>query len=261
MLFRCIALWALLSLSATPARPQDLLPPVRVAAAASLKEALDEVGREFQRLQRGRIVATYAATPALARQIEAGAPFDVFIAADEEWMDYLEARSAVIRETRMDLLGNALVLVAPRSADGRWHESDSLKIARGFPLAAALGNRRLAIANPDRVPAGKYARAALTALQVWPLVEDKLARAENVRAALMFVARGEAPLGIVYRTDAIAEPAVRVVDTFDPSLHPPIVYPAALVRGHRPAAAAFLAFVADTHAWAIWRQHGFTVPR
>lgn len=232
-------------------------PPVRVAAAASLKEALDDVSREYQRAQGQQVVSIYAATSALARQIEAGAPFDVFISADVAWMDYVAQRSLVIPESRRSLLGNSLVLIAPRDAPA---PIVNLRIAPNFGLAAALGGGKLAMANPDAVPAGKYAKAALLTLGVWAAVERSVARAENVRAALTFVARGEAPLGIVYRTDAVAEPGVRIVDTFGADLHPAIVYPAALLRtGTVAAATGFLAFLGSPAAQAIWRRHGFVV--
>jgi molybdate transport system substrate-binding protein len=231
--------------------------PVRVGAAASLREALDDVGREYRRLHGQQAVITYAASSALARQIEAGAPFDVFLSADVEWMDYLAQRALVTKSSRRNLLGNALVLIAPRNGPAA---ATNLRIGPQFALVAALGGGKLAMANPDAVPAGRYARAALRSLGVWQAVETSVARAENVRAALAFVARGEAPLGIVYRTDALAEPGVRIVDTFGADLHPAIVYPAALLHGSSaPAAADFLAFLGGPSAQAIWRRHGFVV--
>jgi molybdate transport system substrate-binding protein len=232
-------------------------PPVRVGAAASLREALDDVGREYRRLRGPQAVITYAASSALARQIEAGAPFDVFLSADGEWMDYLAQRSLIAPNTRRNLLGNALVLIAPRNGPAA---AINLRIGPQFALAAALGGGKLAMANPDAVPAGKYAKAALIRLGVWPAVETSVARAENVRAALIFVARGEAPLGIVYRTDALAEPGVRIIDAFSADLHPAIVYPAALLSTSTAAAATdFLAFLGEPPAQAIWRRHGFVV--
>lgn len=192
-----------------------------VFAAASLKTALDEAqaacGRGFR--------TSYAASSALARQIEAGAPADLFISADQEWMDYLEARALIRVETRRDLLGNGLVLIAPAG------HAPSLVIGPGLELAAALGrDGRLAVADPNVVPAGKYARAALTTLGAWGGVAGRLAPAENVRAALLLVSRGEAPLGIVYRTDAAADSGVVIVGAFPGDSHPPIIYPAAVVR-------------------------------
>lgn len=232
-------------------------PPVRVGAAASLREALDDVGREYRRLHGHQAVITYAASSALARQVEAGAPFDLFLSADVEWMDYLAQRSLVVPTTRRNLLGNTLVLIAPRNGPAA---ASDLRIGPQFALAAALGGGKLAMANPDAVPAGKYARAALVRLGVWRSVETSVARAENVRAALTFVARGEAPLGIVYRTDALAEPGVRIIDSFSADLHPAIVYPVALLRtSTAPAATDFLAFLGGPPAQAIWRRHGFVV--
>jgi molybdate transport system substrate-binding protein len=169
-------------------------------------------------------------------------------------MEFVISRGAVQKTTVRNLLGSRLVLVAPAT------RPIALKIAPGFALAAALGNGRLAIAHPDSVPAGRYAKAALTSLGVWNSVSDHLARADNVRSALALVARGEAPLGIVYSTDAQAEPTVRVVDVFPARSHPPIVYPAALVAGARtPAASSLFRYLASNDARAIWQKHGFTM--
>jgi molybdate transport system substrate-binding protein len=194
----------------------------------------------------------YAASSALARQIEAGAPATLFISADQEWMDYLASRDLVDVNTRVDLLSNQLVLIAPDAVPVR------LEIGPGFPLAEALGTGRLAVADPSAVPAGRYARAALMALGVWTTVAHRLAPAEHVRAALLFVARGEAPLGIVYATDARAEPRVRVVGVFPPGTHPPIVYPAAVLRAAADATARrLLASLSSPSARAIFERHGF----
>jgi molybdate transport system substrate-binding protein len=168
-------------------------------------------------------------------------------------MDYLQQRKQVDPETRIDLLGNSLVLIAPTDSPAR------VTIAPGFPLAALIGDGHLAMADPGAVPAGRYAKAALTALGVWPAVAGRIAAAENVRAALLLVARGEAPLGIVYRTDAAAEPAVRIVGTFPPDLHPPIVYPMALTIVASPAAAAFAAYLREPAARALFEAQGFTL--
>ncbi len=225
--------------------------PLVVFAAASLKGSLDEVARAFESSGAGRDVRiSYGATSSLARQIEAGAPAQVFLSADQAWMDYIAARG-LLRGPRVALLSNALVLIAPAARVPR------LRIAPGFALAAALGDGRLAIADPGAVPAGRYARAALGTLGVWKAVEGRLAPAANVRAALALVARGEAPLGIVYRTDALAEPRVAVVDTFPESSHPPIVYPLGVLRGAPAAADAFAAYLAAPAARAIWKRHGF----
>ena len=197
---------------------------------------------------------SYGASSALARQIQAGAPAQLFICADSDWMDYVEARGRTERGTRISLLGNSLALIAPAASPV------NLRIGPGFALAQALQDRRLAIADPSSVPAGKYAREALERLGVWKDVQARLAPAENVRAALAFVARGEAPLGIVYRTDALADPAVRIVDEFPPDTHAPIVYPMALVAPSSPAARELRAFLASPAARGIWTRHGFKAP-
>jgi molybdate transport system substrate-binding protein len=231
-------------------------PPVTVFAAASLKNALDDVGAAYTAETRGAVKFSYAASGAIARQVEQGAPADVYISADSEWMDYLQKRALIVPASRRDLLTNHLALIAPAKSTVR------LRLAPNVPLAAALGpTGRLAVAGPD-VPAGRYARAALTALGVYDSVKDKLAPAENVRAALAFVARGETPLGIVYDTDAKVEPAVRIVALFPEASHPSIVYPVALVAAsHNPQGPAFLRFAESPKAAAIFRKYGFlTLP-
>ena len=234
----------------SPSRAADLT----VFAAASLKEALDEQVSRFQAETGGKTVVSYGGSNALARQIEAGAPADVFMSADTDWVDYLDKRNLLRPGTRIDLLRNRLVLIAP--ADAR----ASLPIAPGFALGAALGTGKLAMANPDSVPAGKYGKAALTALGVWTSVESRIARTDNVRAALVLVARGEAPFGIVYATDAIAEPKVRIVDTFPEQMHPPIVYPIAIVAASRsPNAQRLVDNLGSPAARAIWARHGFAM--
>lgn len=233
------------------AQPDDVL----VFAAASLQTALDELVAPVQRATGARMRVSYAASSALARQIESGAPAQLFISADLEWMTYLSDRKLVRGESRVNLLGNRLVLIAPRTRPA------TLKIARGFALSAALGRDRLALADPAAVPAGKYARAALTSLGVWDSVATKIAAAENVRAALLLVSRGEAPLGIVYHTDAGADSGVVIVDTFPENTHPPIVYPAALTSGASPAAARVLEFLKTEAARAVFEKHGFSRAR
>ncbi len=223
-----------------------------VFAAASLSEALDEVGRVFTTRTGVRVNASYAASSVLAKQIEAGAPADAFFSADLAWVDYLDERGLLKRGSRRDLLGNSLVLIAPADSPLR------LSIAPGFDLTAALGEGRLATADPDSVPAGKYARAALTKLGVWQSVSDRLVRGENVRAALAYVARGEAPLGIVYQTDAQAEKRVRVVGVFPEDSHSPITYALALTVRARPEAARFADFLATETARQIFTRYGFT---
>jgi molybdate transport system substrate-binding protein len=240
-----------LGLGALPAAAagQDLL----VFAAASLKNALDDVNAQYQADTGKTAVASYAGSSALAKQIEQAAPADVFISADLDWMDYLAGKNLIQADTRADLLGNSIVLIGEKGAK-------PIAIAKGFPLAATLGDGRLAMADPSAVPAGKYGKAALQSLGVWDAVESKVAAAENVRAALALVARGEAPLGIVYRTDAAIEPQVRVVATFPESSHPRIVYPAAVMaQSKNPAAGSFYAFLSTPAAAAIFERYGFTV--
>jgi len=227
-----------------------------VMAAASLQESLNAAADTFAGLGHPRPVMAFAATSALARQAEAGAPADLFFSADSEWMDYLAARQLIRPGTRRDALTNRLVLVAPRGSTVR------LTIAPGFALdralSMALGSGRLAMADPDAVPAGRYARQALTGLRVWPMVSARITRSENVRAALALVKRGEAPLGVVYATDAMAEPGVRVVGAFPPASHAPIVYPlAALARSTNPEAEAFRRFLLSPQGKAVFRRFGF----
>jgi molybdate transport system substrate-binding protein len=252
---RALFLMAILvpaAIAAPPAAAQAT--DVLVFAAASLKTALDDIAQRWQRETGKKASVSYAGSSALARQIEQGAPADIFISADLDWMDYLQQRNLVLRETRINLLSNRLVLVAPAA------KAAAITIAPDFPLADLLGGGRLAMALTEAVPAGRYGKAALEALGVWPSVARQVAQAENVRAALMLVARGEAPLGIVYQTDAAAEPLVRVAGTFPESSHPPIVYPAALtVRARRPHADAWMAALSAPAARAVFEQQGFTV--
>lgn len=227
---------------------------VTMFAAVSMKEALDEMAKSYTAQGGVKVVVAYAASSALARQIERGAPADVFISADLEWMDYLAARNLVRAESRVNLVSNRLVLIAPAGS------KTALAVVPNFPLSAALGTGRLALADPASVPAGKYAQAALKALNVWDGISSRTARAENVRAALVLVARGEAPLGIVYVTDVIAERRVRVVGEFPIHLHPPIVYPAAIIANSKSdAATPLLRYLHSAQARAVWRRHGFTV--
>jgi molybdate transport system substrate-binding protein len=199
------------------------------------------------------VVFSFAASMTLARQIDLSAGADVFIAADEESMDYLEQRNRMANPTRQDLLGNRLVLIAPSASNV------ALEIAPQMRIAEALRGGRLAMANVEAVPAGRYGKAALTSLGAWTAVADRLAQGEDVRAALAYVARGEAPLGIVYATDARAEPRVRVVGTFPENTHPPIVYPAALTREATPDAPLFLDYLRGPQARAAFERAGFTV--
>ena len=227
-----------------------------VFAAASLKESLDENVKAFNARTGHLVRVSYGGSNALAKQIENGAPADLFISADEDWMDYVAQKNLLAPGTRRDLVTNSLVLVAPASLDNG--SKLQLKIAPKFALVQALQGGRLALANPDVVPVGKYARAALTTLGVWADVEKSLTRSENVRASLVLVARGEAPLGIVYVTDAKAEPKVRVVDTFAANLHPPVVYPAAVVNGRlNVATQSLLDYLRGAEARAVWIKYGF----
>ena len=245
-----MTLWLLLVWLPSSAAQTDS-PPLIVFAAASLTNALQEVGDGFTKDSSVPVKFSFAASSALARQIENGAPADVFFSADIEWMDYLQSKKLIQIATRRDVLGNHLVLVAPVTSQITLH------IAPNFPLLAALGNSRLAIGDPDGVPAGRYAHEALTKLGVWVIVADHLARTDSVRSALALVDRGEAPLGIVYETDALIDKNVRVVDVFPDNTHLPITYPIALATGAKADAAKFLAFVQSPSAEVVFKHYGF----
>jgi molybdate transport system substrate-binding protein len=227
---------------------------ITVLAAASLTNVMQEIGKTYQASTGKKIVFSFAGSMILAKQIEATAGADLFISADAESMDYLDQKNLIARGTRTNLLGNALVLIAPENS------KVSLRIAPGFGLAAALGGGRLALATPDTVPAGRYGKAALMALGVWDSVKDRLAQGEDVRATLAYVARGETPLGIVYATDARIEPKVKMVGTFPENTHEPIVYPAALTKDAKPDTARFLAYLKTTGPRAAFERAGFSVP-
>lgn len=227
---------------------------VTVFAAASLKNALDDVARAWHEASGNSAVVAYAGSSQLARQIEQGAPADLFISANPDWMDHLERAKLIDPVSRKDLLGNRLVLVA----HGR--DAAPVAIGPGLDLAGLLGRGRLAMAMVDAVPAGMYGKAALESLGVWPSVRDHVAQADNVRAALTLVALGEAPYGIVYATDAAAADDVTVVGTFPEASHPPIVYPVALtLAGDTPEARQLLAFIASPAARPLFERQGFTV--
>jgi molybdate transport system substrate-binding protein len=227
---------------------------VVVFAAASLKNALDAINAQRQKETGRKVAISYASSPALAKQIEQGAPAQVFISADLDWMDYVESKSLIKPETRSNLLGNRIVLVAPRD------KAPAIDIKPGFDLGPILGDGRLAMANVDSVPAGKYGKAALEKLGAWASVSGRLAQAENVRAALLLVSRGEAPAGIVYQTDAASDKAVAIIGTFPEDTHPPIIYPAALTaNASHPDAAAFLAYIRSDKAKPLFEAQGFTV--
>lgn len=244
-----MAVFALLGATA-PAAAQPSGP--LVLAAASLQEAMSAAADRWTGKGHPRPVLSFAATSALARQIEAGAPADMFVSADEKWMDYVANKGLLRPRTRAAFLANSLVLIAPASSRVQ------LAIKPGFPLARSLGTGRLAMADPDAVPAGQYGRQALANLGVWPSVEGRIARAENVRVALAFVSRGEAPLGIVYATDARAEPGVRVAGTFPKGSHTPISYPLAVLKNSKNSdTEGFRRFLLSAEGKAIFRRFGF----
>jgi molybdate transport system substrate-binding protein len=258
MLARALLSLALLCL-ALEGRPlpaaQAQAPQLLVFAAASLTDALQEIGSAYEKTTAVKVKLSFDASSNLARQIEAGAKADVFFSADTQWMDYLQTRNLIQASTRQNVVGNSLVLIA--AADSQI----KLKIGPHFPLVAALGkDGRLATGDPDSVPAGRYARSALSTLGVWDEVSPRLARAENVRVALLYVARGEAPLGIVYATDALVDKTVRVVDTFPANTHPPLVYPVALTKSAQSAAAAFVAYLTGPRGHEVFAKYGFTEP-
>lgn len=227
---------------------------VTVFAAASMKNVLDDIGHQYQADTGKRIRVSLAASSSLAKQIENGAPGDIFISADLDWMNYLALHQLIRPETRRNLLGNQLVLVASLE-NNNW-----VKIKPGFPLSKMLRGGKLAMGNTSAVPAGKYGKAALEKLGVWPSVQGQIAQAESVRAALALVARGEAPFGIVYKTDAEAEANVKIVGIFPEDSHPPIIYPVALLRDSRnPDAAAFLNYLESRRAKPLFEKHGFLV--
>ncbi|MDR3763270.1 MAG: molybdate ABC transporter substrate-binding protein [Acidobacteriota bacterium] len=227
---------------------------VMIYAAASMKNVLDDIGTQYKAQTGKSIKVSLAASSALAKQIENGAPGDIFISADLDWMDYLAQRKLIKPETRKNLLGNQLVLIAPLESDA-W-----AKIKPGFPLAKLLKGGKLAMGNTSSVPAGKYGKTALEKLGVWGSVQNQIAQAESVRAALALVARGEAPLGIVYKTDAEVEPHVKIVGVFPEDSHPPIIYPVALLSdSHNHDAAAFLAYLESPKCKPIFQKYGFNV--
>jgi molybdate transport system substrate-binding protein len=237
--------------AAHAAEAQELL----VFAAASLKDALDAAIVEYTAADSGReVVASYASSSTLARQIEQGAPADLFISANPEWMDYLAERGLIHADSRTDLLGNGLVLVAPEDSEV------SVEIAPSFDLLGSLAGGRLAMGDPDHVPAGVYGKAALESLGVWHEVAPAVVRADNVRAALALVARGEAPLGIVYRSDAVADPSVRIVGAFPEDSHPPIIYPVAVIADSKhPGAAGLVDFLKSRSAASVFERYGFSL--
>lgn len=247
---------AALASAAGGARPAEAQgKDVVILAAASLKNALDDASAAWTKQTGKSTKISYAASSALARQVEAGIPADIFISADVPWMNHVAERKLIKAPSRSDFLGNQIVLIAAKDS------KIDLKIDKGFGLRAALGNHgRLAMGNVDSVPAGKYGKAALESLGVWPSVADRVAQAENVRMALTLVSRGEAPLGIVYKTDAASDPNVRIVGAFPDGTHPPIIYPMALLAGStNPDAQAFVDYLKSPAAKPFFEKQGFTV--
>jgi molybdate transport system substrate-binding protein len=226
---------------------------ITVFAAASMKNALDDINAAFTKAADVKVVASYAASSALMKQIEQGAPADVFASADLEWMDYGAQKKVIKDDTRVNLLGNKLVLIAPNDS-----KVPDVTIGPSFDLAKLAGDGRIATGDVRAVPVGKYAKQALEKLGAWAATERKLAMTENVRAALTLVARGEAPLGIVYESDAKVEPGVKIIGTFPESSHAPIVYPVAATVTARAEAATYLAFLRSQRAKAIFERYGFT---
>ena len=224
-----------------------------VFAAASMKNALDDINAAFLKATGTKVTASYAASSALAKQIEQGAPADIFASADLDWMDYSSQKKTIKDDTRVNLLGNRLVLIAPKDS-----RIDKVAIGPDFDLAGLVGNERITTADVNAVPVGKYAKAALEKLGAWEKAAPRFAMAENVRAALALVARGEAVLGIVYETDAKIEPNVKIVGAFPADSHPAITYPVAATVNTKPEAAAYLAFLRSNTAKAVFEQYGFT---
>ena len=225
-----------------------------VFAAASMKNALDDVDAAYTKKTGVKIAVSYAASSTLMKQIEQGAPADVFISADLDWMDYGSKTKVIKDDTRVNLLGNKIVLIAPKDS-----KIDHVAIGPGFDLAKLAGDGRITTGDVKSVPVGKYAKAALEKLGAWTAVEPKMAMAESVRAALALVARGEAVLGIVYETDAKVEPSVKIVGAFPADSHPPIIYPVAATVTAKADATDYLAFLRSAAARAIFEKYGFTV--
>jgi molybdate transport system substrate-binding protein len=246
------AAFTILTGSATsPGFAQDK--SLTVFAAASMKNALDDIDAAYTAKTGIKIVASYAASSALAKQIEQGAPADIFLSADTDWMDYATVNKNINEPTRVNLLGNSIVLIAPKDS-----RVDNVAIGQGFDLAKLAGDGKIATADVKSVPVGKYAKASLEKLGAWTAAEPKFAMTENVRAALALVARGEAPLGIVYSTDAKVEPGVKIVGAFPADSHPPIIYPVAATATAKPEATEYIAFLRSAAAKAIFEKYGFT---
>jgi molybdate transport system substrate-binding protein len=242
----------LAGLTPQPAAAQDKL--ITVFAAASMKNALDDVSAAYTKSTGTKVTASYAASSALARQIEQGAPADVFMSADLKWMDFLQEKKAIRADTRVNLLGNRLVLIVPKDS-----KVQKVDIAKGLDLAKLIGDGRIATGDVKAVPVGLYAKAALENLGIWPSVESKFAMTADVRAALLLVSRGEATFGIVYETDAKVDPGVRIVGSFPEGSHPPVTYPVAATTNAKADVAGYLNFLRSGTAKAIFEKYGFTV--
>jgi len=223
-----------------------------VFAAASMKNALDDIDAAFTARTGIKVTASYAASSTLAKQIEQGAPADTFVSADTDWMDYATGKKTINESTRVNLLGNSIVLIAPKDS-----RIDHVAIGQGFDLAKLVGDDKVATGDVKSVPVGKYAKAALEKLGAWQAAETKFAMAESVRAALTLVARGEAALGIVYSTDAKVEPGVKIVGTFPPDSHPAIIYPVAATATAKPEAKAYLDYLHSQAAKTVLEKYGF----
>ena len=246
-----LALFAALAGAPLPARAQDKA--ITAFAAASMTNVINDINAIFTRNTGMKVTPSYAASSALAKQIESGAPADVFISADIAWMDYVQERKLIKNNTRFNLAGNRLVLIAPKDS-----KIGDVKIGQGFDLAKLAGNGRIATGDVKSVPVGRYAKAALEKLGSWAAAESKFAMTENVRAALVLVARGEAALGIVYETDAAVETDVKIVGHFPANSHPPITYPVALTAAAKPEADAYLKLLRSATTQVILERHGFT---
>jgi molybdate transport system substrate-binding protein len=248
IIFALAVAWAL-PLSLASAQERGLT----VFAAASMKNALDDVDATYTAKSGAKVIASYAASSVLAKQIDQGAPADIFLSADTDWMDYAAKQKTIKADTRTNLLGNSIVLIAPKDS-----KIDNVTIGQGFDLAKLAGDGKIATGDVKSVPVGKYAQAALEKLGAWQAASTKFAMAESVRAALALVARGEAVLGIVYSTDAKVEPGVKIVGTFPADSHPPIIYPVAATSTAKPDASGYLAFLKTSAAKAIFEKYGFS---
>jgi len=254
MLARLIAAFCLLIPFAIAPQPAAARDTLTVFAAASMRNALDDVNKAFTETSGVKVTASYAASSALAKQLAQGAPADVYVSANVKWMDYLQKQKLIVDATRVNLLGNSLVLIAPKAS-----KLNHVTIKKGFDIAKLAGKDRIAVADTKAVPAGLYAKAALTSLGAWKAAEPKLAQAENVRATLSYVARGETPLGIVYSTDAKIEPKVKVIGVFPEGSHPPIKYPVAAMKDAKSKALKpYLQFLRTPTAKTIFEKYGFT---